>query len=189
MKNSRLAPSLMGIFFNICSFLILALPVWYFSDAHVLKETGEEITNEKQILIRIFEHNKIDNIATIYKSYDNILELNMLNVFNTSIIISLCLSVFLIAILITAVVKNVPNNGKLLGFAKFISIVILAFTITSLVLALIFTSNSEVTLIDNHNEIQTLSMNLSSGIYLFVIFNMASAFCGLVSPNLDDYPY
>lgn len=189
MKNSRLAPSMMGIFFNICSFLILALPVWYFSDAHVLKDAGIETLNENKILIHIFEHQKIDEIANIYKSFDNILELDMLDIFNVSIIVSLCFSIFLILILLIAVLKNVPNDGKLLAFAKFISIINLLFTITSLVLALIFTSNSEITLIDNHTETQTLSMNLSSGIYLFVIFNMASAFCGLVSPNLDDYPY
>ena len=113
----------------------------------------------------------------------------MLDIFNISIVISLFLSIFLILILLIAVIKNAPNDGKLLSFAKGISIINLAFTITSLVLALIFTSNSEITLIDNHTETQTLSMNLSSGIYLFVIFNMASAFCGLVSPNLDEYPY
>lgn len=186
MKNSRLAPSVMCIFFNICSFLILALPAWYFSDTTTLKNNDNEIIDETKVFLNLFEQEKLENLNANYTLWGATLDLKYISIFNILIMCSLSLSLLLILLSIIEIIKKAPEGGKLSCVNKFISKVTLVFSLTALTLASWFSTNSQLTILDTDSINHTVSFNLSSGIYLFLIFNLASAACGIISPVLKN---
>lgn len=185
-KNSRLAPSIMCIFFNICSFLILALPAWYFSDTTILKSNNNEIIDQSKIFLNLFEYKKLENLNDNYNAWGASLDLTFLNIFNIFIVVALTLSLVLIVMLIIEVIKKSPPEAILPRISKIISIITLILSITALTIALIFASHSKLVILDTASVSHTVSFNLSSGIYLFLIFNIASAACGIISPILKE---
>ena len=186
MKNSRLAPSIMCLFFNLCSFLILALPAWYFSDTTISKINNNEILDQSKTFLNLFEQEKLEHLNANYTLWGATLDLKYISIFNILIVISLLLSLLLIIILLVEVAKKSPYDAKLPKAAKFISIITLILSLSALVIALIFADDSTIVILDTETINHTVSFNLSSGIYLFLIFNMASAACGMISPLLKD---
>ena len=186
MKNNRIAPSIMCIFFNICSFLILAFPAWYFSDTTISKVNNNEIIDQTKTFINIFGIAKLEKLIENYKLWGSFLEVKYIAIFNILIGLSLTLSLILIITLLLEVKKKSPQNGKLPKVAKIISTISLILTISALTIALIFSTNSKLVILDTETVNHTASFNLSAGIYLFVIFNIASAACGIISPEIKE---
>lgn len=187
MKNSRLAPCVMCIFFNICSFLILALPAWYFSDTTLLKNNDNEIIDQTKVFLNLFEQEKLESLNHNYALWGATLELKYISIFNILIMCSLSLSLLLILISIIEIIRKSPEGGILSKANKIISMITLTFTLTALTLASWFSTNSQLVILDTEVINHTVSFNLSSGIYLFLIFNLASAGCGILTTTIKNH--
>ena len=186
MKNGRLALSVMCIFFNICSFLILALPAWYFSDTTKLKVNDNEIIDQSKIFLNLFQQDKLESINNNYAIWGATLDLKYIQIFNVLIMCSLGLSLLLITLSLIEIIKKYPDGGKLTHINKLVSMATLALTLAALTLASWFATNSQLIILDTETINHTISFNLSTGIYLFLIFNLASAGCGIISPSIKN---
>ena len=181
MKRSRLTLDIIGIIVSFLASVVFYLPVCYFTSTTTINDQTNILIKTKA---RIFEVDTIENITTTYSSYNHTLNLTFSYIFQLLSIATMLLELVFIILTIISISQKYDHSIKLFKTSKIVSILIIVSALLSLVSALIFTEKSTITLVDNTNIHSTLSIDITSGIYLFIIFTIFSGISGYVANNM-----
>lgn len=183
MKNSRLVLNIISMVANVLASLVFMLPVWYFSNTTTISSTTSSLTTST---INIFDYNKLNQIAETYTEYGKSLNLTFSKIFLICAIFTIVVALIFIILTLSTMIKRLPTYNKLAKTCEYLSIAIAICALISLIMSIIFTSQSTCTIISTGDLTYTLSFNITSGIYLFTIFEIAAGICGYIANNIKE---
>jgi hypothetical protein len=158
-------------------------PVWYF--AHTV--TIDEITTSLDTYtIHIFDYNKLNEVRNYYQMYGKSFDLTLSKIFLIFAIVTMISSLNFVILTILTLVKRLPTYNKLPRTCKVFSCINGCLALISLIIALIFSITSTSIIADTDEATYTLSINITTGIYLFIIFEIAGAISGYIGNDIKD---
>ena len=77
-------------------------------------------------------------------------------------------------------------NKITIRIQKILSLIVFSLSISVLIISIIFTVQSSINIVDTETTTHTLSMQISTGIYLFLIFEISGLFSSNIANKIPE---
>ena len=181
MKNRRLTLDIISILTSVFASLFFLFPIWHFTSSTTYDNDTTILTTNK---VNLFDRESINIISDLYKTHDKSINPIFAYIFEIMSLVTILFVVIFTFFTLLSMTKKFLNSTKVFKISQIISILIVISSIISLISALIFTTQSEQTITQNSLLTYKLSINITSGIYIFTIFTIFSGLVGFVANNI-----
>jgi len=181
MKSSRLTLDIISILTSVFASLFFVFPIWHFTSTTTYDGDTTLLTTNK---VNLFDRESLKIISELYKTHDKDINPIFAYIFEYMSLVTISLVLIFTFFTLLSMSKKLNTSNKLFKISKIISIAIVISSIISLVSALIFTTLSEQIITQNSLLTYKLSINITSGIFIFSIFTIFSGFVGFIANNI-----
>ena len=181
MRSRRLILDIISILTSVFASVFFLFPIWHFTSSTTYDNDTTILTTNK---VNLFDRESLKIVSELYKTHNEDINLIFAYAFEMLSLITISL-VFIFTILtLISMSKKLANSIKLFKLSKIICVSIVVSSIISLISALIFTTLSEKIITQTPLLTYKLSINITSGIFIFVIFTIFSGILGFIANNI-----
>lgn len=187
MNAKRVVLSIISGLFALSGAIIFLVPIWYFADTII---TNNNKSNTLvTYTINIFDESNMKDIISHYNMYDLDLNIIFSKIFETLVLLTLFIAAISLILTILSFIRKLQKSEKYIKVCKIFSISTSVCALLALTCAFAFTSQSVTELAYTSEITNILSINITTGIYLFVTFEIAAGICNFLGyiqlSNLD----
>lgn len=182
MNAKRLVLNILSALLSISGAIIFIVPIWYFAETTITNNDAP--TTLTTHTINMFDNTTLNKVQETYSIYNHKLNLTFASIFEILVLITFSLAAISLILTLLTGFKKIRNCHKYILVCKAFSIMTIISSLISLISAFIFTSSSVETIAQTNEIEYTLSINITTGIYLFTILEIAAGISNLLSHNL-----
>ena len=180
MKEHKLFFSILTIIVNFLATLVFFVPSWYLQDTIIINGVPTNLSNTS---IRPFDYDLLYETQDMYAKNGGNLNISFSIAFCVLIMAAIAAS----AILAISTIIHISKPRQItLRIQKILSLIILVLCIAVVIVSIIFTIKGSLNIVDSETTTHTWSMQMSTGIYLFLILEITGLFSSNIANSLPE---
>lgn len=183
MRSRRLTLNIISMVACVLVTLIFFLPTWYFSNITI---TNDVTTTVIDYTAKIYDFSTLRHIMDNYLIHGYTFDLFFTKIYLAIVILTLICSIVFIAFTSISIKKRFYSNNKLRRTCKILATLLGSFAILSFIISMIFVHINEFTAVKTEELVHILSINISSGVYLFTMLETCAAVCGFIANSYKE---